>query len=134
MTMPCARQMPVTISAIRIEGPSRSLVEFEVVGVARGKKMRKRRRLSDRSANAQQYRTRLPNMTVKQDHCTPTWAMPSSPAKQANPLISLQQAMSSRLRGSTNILANWHVPDVVPKRTKYGERPKEERRLMIRWC
>lgn len=86
--MPCARQMPVTISAIRIEGPSRSLVGCELVGVARGKKMRKRRRLSNRSANAQRHKMRLSNMTVKQDHWTPTWAMPSSPAKQANPLIS----------------------------------------------
>jgi hypothetical protein len=71
-------------------------------------------------------------MTVKHDHCTPTWAIPRSPAEQAKPLISLQQATSARLLGSTRILANWHVPEVVPKRTKYGESPKEERRLIMR--
>jgi hypothetical protein len=75
---------------------------------------------------------RLSNMTVKHDHCTPTCAMPRSPAKQANPLISLQHAISARLRGNTSMFANWHVPDVVPNRTKYGERPKEERRAMMR--
>ncbi len=71
-------------------------------------------------------------MAVKHDHWTPTCAMPSRPAKQANPLMSLQHAMSARLLGSTRMFANWHVPDVVPRRTKYGERPKEDRRWMMR--
>jgi hypothetical protein len=75
---------------------------------------------------------KLSHMTVKHDHCTPTCAMPSSPAKQAKPLISLQHAMSARLLGNTRMFANWHVPEVVPSRTKYGERPNEERRLMMR--
>src|SRR2546423_14990375 len=73
-------------------------------------------------------------MIAKQDHCTPTCAIPSIPAKHANPLISLQQARSARLFGSTSMFAKAHVPEVVPSRTKYGERPKEERRLMIRMC
>jgi hypothetical protein len=32
------------------------------------------------------------------------------------------------------MFAKAHVPDVVPRRMKYGERPKEERRLMMRMC
>ena len=73
-----------------------------------------------------------PNMIAKHNHCMPTCAIPSSAAKQANPLTSLQHAMSARLLGRTRMFANWHVPDVVPRRTKYGERPNEERRLMMR--
>jgi hypothetical protein len=73
-------------------------------------------------------------MIAKQDHCTPTCAMPSIPAKHANPLISLQHARSARLVGRTSMFAKAHVPDVVPSRMKYGDSPKEERRLMIRKC
>src|SRR2546421_2350915 len=73
-------------------------------------------------------------MIAKQDHCTPTCAMPSIPAKHANPLISLQHARSARLVGRTSMFAKAHVPDVVPRRTKYGDSPKEERRLMVRMC
>jgi hypothetical protein len=32
------------------------------------------------------------------------------------------------------MLANAHVPLVVPSRTKYGDRPYDERRRMIRMC
>jgi len=32
------------------------------------------------------------------------------------------------------MLAKAQVPEVVPSRTKYGERPKDERRLMMRTC
>ncbi len=57
-------------------------------------------------------------ITVKQPHCTPTCAIPSSPAKHSNPLTSLQQAISARLAGSARIFAKAQVPDVVPSRTK----------------
>jgi hypothetical protein len=44
----------------------------------------------------------------------------------------LQQARSALLVGRARILPKAHVPDVVPRRTKYGDMPNEERRLMIR--
>lgn len=47
--MPWTRQITVTTSAVRIEGPSGSLAGFGVDGVARGKKIRKSRRLVNRS-------------------------------------------------------------------------------------
>ena len=71
-------------------------------------------------------------MTQKQLHCTPTWAMPSKPAKHSKLLTSLQQLRSLRLAGKVRILAKAHVPEVVPKRTKYGEMPSDDRRAMIR--
>ena len=71
-------------------------------------------------------------MSVKHDHCTPTCATPSRPAKYANPPISLQQARSARLVGRTSMLAKAHVPDVVPRRTKYGDMPSEDRLAMMR--
>ena len=43
--IPWTRQMPVTTSAVRREGPSGALARFEVDGVARGKNIRKRKRL-----------------------------------------------------------------------------------------
>ncbi len=73
-------------------------------------------------------------MSVKHDHCTPTCAIPNRPAKQSNPLISLQHATSARLVGRTRMLAKAQVPDMVPKRTKYGDMPSEERRATMRWC
>jgi hypothetical protein len=73
-------------------------------------------------------------MMKKEAHCTATWRIPSKPAKQASPLISLQQAASRVLRGRTRILAKAEVPDVVPSRIKYGDIPKELRREMMRMC
>ena len=73
-------------------------------------------------------------MMVKQDHCTPTCAIPNNPAKHSNPVTSLQHDRSARLAGSTSILAKAEVPDVVPRRTKYGEMPSDERLEMMRWC
>lgn len=58
------------------------------------------------------------HMEKKQSHCMPTWSTPSSPAKQASPLISEQQATSCAVLGKTRILAKAEVPDVVPRRTK----------------
>jgi hypothetical protein len=63
-----------------------------------------------------------------------TWKTPSSPAKHAIPLISWQQATSCAVDGNTRILANADVPDVTPRRMKYGEMPKELRRVMMRMC
>jgi hypothetical protein len=55
---------------------------------------------------------------VKQDHCTPTWAIPRSPAVHSNVLTVLQHATSARDAGRTKIFAKAHVPDVVPRRMK----------------
>ncbi len=71
-------------------------------------------------------------MNQKHAHCTPTCATPSKPAKHSKPLICLQHAKSARLAGNVSMFAKPHVPDVVPRRTKYGEMPSEDRRAMIR--
>jgi hypothetical protein len=71
-------------------------------------------------------------MMQKQDHCIPTCAIPSRPAKQGKPSIWWQQAMSSLLVGSTKMLVKAHVPEVVPSSTNHGDRPNEERRAMMR--
>lgn len=70
----------------------------------------------------------------KHDHCMPTCAIPSRPAKQGNEDTCEQQSMSARDVGRTRMLANAHVPEVVPSSTKYGEMPNDERRLMMRTC
>lgn len=71
-------------------------------------------------------------MTMKQLHCTPTCAIPNTPAKHSKPFSSRQQSRSRRLEGRVRILAKAQVPDVVPKSTKYGEMPVEDRREMMR--
>jgi len=73
-------------------------------------------------------------MIVKQDHWTPTCAMPNNPATQANSSTWRQHPISSRLFGSTKILANAHVPLVVPSSTNHGDSPYDDRREMIRMC
>lgn len=73
-------------------------------------------------------------MEKKQSHCMPTWNTPSSPAKQAIPLICWQQPISWDVLGKTRMFANADVPDVVPRRMKYGDIPKELLRDMIRAC
>jgi hypothetical protein len=75
---------------------------------------------------------RVKYIIVKQLHCTPTCNTPRRPAKQGKPSISWQHAMSLRLAGRVRMFAKAHVPDVVPSKTKYGDSPKEERRLIIR--
>lgn len=143
ITIPKANDIAVTARAVRMEGPWVSLVGSTVEGVARGKKMRKRRRLFDLEGRDQCQlmrsegkgeagQTSRAYITVKQDHCTPTWAIPSNPAKHEKPLMYLQQATSARLFGRTRIFAKAQVPDVAPSRTKYGEIPNDDRRLMIR--
>jgi hypothetical protein len=57
-------------------------------------------------------------MAAKQDHWTPTCAIPSKPAKHSNELTVLQHATSALDAGKTSIFANAHVPDIVPKRMK----------------
>lgn len=71
-------------------------------------------------------------MTMKQLHCTPTCAIPKAPATHSKPLSSRQHARSRRLAGRVKILAKAQVPDVVPRSTKYGEMPVEDRREMMR--
>lgn len=71
-------------------------------------------------------------MTVKQNHCTPTCAMPRSPAAHSNAPTVLQHATSAREAGRTRILAKAHVPEVVPRRMKYGDMPSEVPRAIIR--
>ncbi|RFU32901.1 hypothetical protein B7463_g3462, partial [Scytalidium lignicola] len=68
---------------------------------------------------------------MKQNHCTPTCAMPSNPAAHSNALTVLQHATSARDAGWTNMFAKAEVLDVVPRRTKYGEIPSEVAREMI---
>lgn len=71
-------------------------------------------------------------MTEKQNHCTPTCAIPSKPAKHSKELMVLQHATSALDIGNTSILAKALVPDIVPKRIKYGDMPLDVRREMIR--
>jgi len=58
--------------------------------------------------------------------------MPSNPAKHSNELTVLQHATSALDAGSTRILAKELVPDVVPRRMKYGDMPSEVPRAMMR--
>jgi hypothetical protein len=62
----------------------------------------------------------------------PTWAMPRRPAIHSNVLTVLQHATSARETGRVKIFAKAHVPDVVPRRMKYGEMPSEVPLVMIR--
>ena len=64
---------------------------------------------------------------MKQHHCIPICAMPNKLAAQAKLEISLQQRTSSKLVGSTSILARVHVAEVVPSNMKDGDNPSEER-------
>lgn len=69
-------------------------------------------------------------MTEKQNHWTPSWAMPNIPAAHSKLLTTLQHATSAREAGRTSMLAKEHVPEVVPRRMKYGEMPSEVPREM----
>lgn len=71
-------------------------------------------------------------MIVKQNHCTPTCAIPRSPAMQEKVPLVLQHATSALEAGRTRIFANAHVPDVAPRRMKYGDMPSEVPREMMR--
>jgi len=97
----------------------------------RGKKTRNSSRLL-RNVSGIQSVLFLFYMTAKQNHCTPTCAIPRSPAVHSNELISLQHATSARDAGKTIIFAKALVPEVVPRSMKYGEMPSEVPRAMIR--
>lgn len=73
-------------------------------------------------------------MVKKQLHCTPTCPIPNSPAAHEKVLFTLQQRTSARLVGNNMIFAIAEVPEVVPRRTNQGERPSEDRRIMMRAC
>ena len=89
-------------------------------GVARGKKTRNKRSLKLFPSQLGYNNTVFPEayMTVKHAHWTPTWAIPKSPAKHANPDTSWQQSRFTRLAGRVRMLAKAKVPDVVPSSTK----------------
>ena len=74
---------------------------------------------------------RVKYIKKKQVHCTPICAIPRRAAAQGNFPISLQQAISVVLSGRVRMLAILAVPDTVPRRTKRGLRPREDRRDMI---
>jgi hypothetical protein len=76
----------------------------------------------------------VPYITLKENHCTPSCAMPRSPAAHSNVLTTLQQATSAREAGSTRIFAKADVLEVVPRRIKNGEMPSDVPREIIRWC
>jgi hypothetical protein len=99
----------------------------------RGKKTRKSSKLSPTvNLICGTAGVEVPYITVKQDHCMPIWAMPKSPAAHSKVLTDLQHATSAREAGKTNMFAKAHVPEVVPRRTKYGEMPSEVLRAIIR--
>ena len=70
-------------------------------------------------------------MKKKQVHCTPICAIPSSAEAQGKEPISAQQAMSRVLSGSVRMFAILAVPEMVPKSTNRGLRPRDERFDMI---
>ena len=71
-------------------------------------------------------------MVKKQSHCTKSCPIPKRPAKQEKAELTEQQAQSSRLVGRATMLAKALLAEVVPRRTKYGDMPSEERRFIMR--
>lgn len=104
---------------------------------SRGKKTRKRSMLC---APGQLYSERRLSgrlctyMAKKHVHCMPTCAIPSRPAAQLNVLFTRQHSTSAWLCRSSMMLAMADVPDVVPSRTNQGDKPSDERRVIIRAC
>ena len=131
---PCMIQRNPTAKAVR-QPPWLTLVS-STRGSSRGKKMRKRSNLDSYVSHYvdRRMKSRGTHIMAKQDHWTPTCAIPRSPAKHSNELTVLQQATSALEAGRTSIFANAHVPDVVPRRTKYGDMPSDVPRDMIRKC
>ena len=126
---PWRRHTNATVTAVRHV----YLVPLALLGSAglRGKNTRKSNRLLSSVSRRISSLRWQPYMTVKQNHCTPTCAIPKSPAAHSNVLTVLQHATSAREAGRTSMLANAHVPDVVPRRMKYGDMPSEVPRAMI---
>lgn len=125
-----ARQRNATMRAVRHVG--RSLSIFVGSPSSRGKKMRNSSNLHMLAICFGCGRACEAHIAKKHDHCTPTCAMPSIPAKHSNVLTIPQHATSARDAGRTSILAKAHVPDIVPSRMKYGEIPSDVRREMMR--
>lgn len=131
---PCRIQRNPTAKAVR-QPPWLTVVSSTRVS-SRGKKMRKRSNLDSKISHLVHLRmkSRGTHIMAKQDHWTPTCAIPRSPAKHSNVLTVLQQATSALEAGRTSIFANAHVPDVVPRSMKYGDMPSDVPRDMIRKC
>jgi hypothetical protein len=131
---PCRIQRNPTVRAMR--QPPWLMVVSSARGSSRGKKMRKRSNLNSNISHPADLRmkSRGTHIMAKQDHWTPTCAIPRSPAKHSNELTVLQQATSALEAGRTSIFANAHVPDVVPRRMKHGDMPSDVPRDMIRKC
>lgn len=129
MTMrPCNKHRTATVTAVR------HVYSFSSSGGSvgpRGKKTRNRNRL-EMSANVTVAACSETYITLKENHCTPSCAIPRSPAPHSNVLTTLQHATSALEAGRTSIFAKAHVLDVVPRRMKYGEMPSEVPREMIR--
>jgi hypothetical protein len=131
---PCRIQRNPTVKAVR--QPPWVMVVSSTSVSSRGKKMRKRSNLNLNVNHLFDIRIKLreTHIMAKQDHWTPTCAIPRSPAKHSNELTVLQQATSALEAGRTSIFANAQVPDVVPRRMKYGDMPSDVPRDMIRKC
>ena len=72
------------------------------------------------------------HMSAKQTHCTPSWAIPSRPARHSNVSTVLQHAMSWREGPTVRMLAKPHVAEAVPRSTHQGEMPSDVPREMMR--
>lgn len=129
MARPCNRHTSATVTAVlHVYGFSFSL--FGRAGL-RGKKTRNSSSLSFISNSLRNEVIEHAHITLKQNHCTPTCAIPNKPATHSNVLTVLQHATSARDAGSTKIFAKAHVPEVVPRRMKYGEIPSDVPRVII---
>ena len=73
-------------------------------------------------------------MNIKQAHCNPICAIPNSAAARSPPFTTLQHPISARLCGKTRMFPIAAMLDSPPSRTHHGERPSEERRVMILMC
>ena len=113
---PCSKQMKATSTAVRHV----YFVSTPLTGSRgpRGKKTRNKRRLLRINAMMLKVFRYCTYMTVKQNHCTPTCAIPNSPAMQENVPDVLQHATSALEAGRTSMFAKAHVPDVAPSRMK----------------
>ncbi len=74
------------------------------------------------------------NINIKQPHCNPICAIPSSAAAHSPPDTSLQHLTSALLAGRTRMFPMAAMLERPPRRTHQGERPSELRRVMILRC
>lgn len=103
-----------------------------------GKKMRKRKTLVTSlarcSSTSLDQGRKDTYMNIKHPHCNPICATPNNAAAHSPPVTSLQHLRSARLCGRTRMLAMAPMLERPPSRTHQGERPSEERRVMILRC